>query len=328
MKRCCWVFCAGFLLAGCSTTHVAPVVDMTSANVAAVKRNVQAVPGKIRDWRPATHEVQKGDTLYSIALEYGLDYRDLVSWNNLTDANRILIGQSVRLTAPDSGSATESNKVQAVALKSPSIVTKSLVESTRIVAPLAIKLPYSASALTQLSSITNKSAEQPVVLKSADLIAPVSVNPAPEPVVTAEKVVPAVVSEAPAKDAGDAALDWSWPTNGRVIAEFSEAKASKGIDISGSRGQPVLAAAAGKVVYSGSGLRGYGKLVIIKHSAMYLSAYAHNQQVLVKEGQTISRGQKIAEMGDSDAEQVELHFEIRQMGKPVDPLKYLPEVAK
>ena len=114
------------------------------------------------------------------------------------------------------------------------------------------------------------------------------------------------------------------PTMGKIIADFSEAANKKGIDIAGKLGQPVTASAPGKVVYSGSGLRGYGKLVIIKHNKTYLSAYAHNDQVLVKEGQSVARGQKIAEMGNSDAEQVKLHFEVRRFGKPVDPAKYLP----
>jgi lipoprotein NlpD len=119
-------------------------------------------------------------------------------------------------------------------------------------------------------------------------------------------------------------LQWIIPSTGRLIAQFSEADNRKGIDIAGQLGQPVLASAPGKVVYSGSGLRGYGKLVIIKHNKTFLSAYAHNDQVLVKEGQTIVRGQKIAEMGQTDTDRVKLHFEVRRFGKPVDPAKYLP----
>ena len=109
-----------------------------------------------------------------------------------------------------------------------------------------------------------------------------------------------------------------------MITQFSESDNRKGIDIAGKLGQPVMASANGKVVYSGSGLRGYGKLIIIKHNNTFLSAYAHNNKILVKEGQRVSRGQKIAEMGRTDARQVELHFEVRRYGKPVDPAKYLP----
>ena len=113
-----------------------------------------------------------------------------------------------------------------------------------------------------------------------------------------------------------------WPAKGKVIATFTEA--NKGLDIAGAKGTPVLAAAAGRVVYAGQGLRGYGKLVIIRHSALWLSAYAHNDQILVKEQQEVTRGQKIAEMGSTDADQPKLHFEIRRQGRPVDPLRHLP----
>jgi lipoprotein NlpD len=122
----------------------------------------------------------------------------------------------------------------------------------------------------------------------------------------------------------EAPLEWGMPTSGKVVAGFSESENRKGVDIAGQRGQAVVASAAGKVVYSGSGLRGYGKLIIIKHNKTYLSAYAHNDQILVKEGQNVNKGQKIAEMGNTDAPQVGLHFEIRRLGKPVDPAQYLP----
>ena len=124
-------------------------------------------------------------------------------------------------------------------------------------------------------------------------------------------------------DSAEESVSFQWPTRGNVLAGFDEVK-NKGIDIAGKAGDPVLAAADGKVVYAGSGLRGYGNLVILKHNNTYLTAYAHNQSLLVKEDQAIKRGQKIAEMGSSDADQVKLHFEIRRQGKPVDPAKYLP----
>jgi lipoprotein NlpD len=129
----------------------------------------------------------------------------------------------------------------------------------------------------------------------------------------------------PAKTASgsDDDLGWIWPGKGAVIAEFDETK-NKGVDIAGSAGDAVLAAADGKVVYAGAGLRGYGNLIILKHNNTYLTAYAHNQGLLVKEDQSVKKGQKIAEMGSSDADRVKLHFEVRRQGKPVDPLKYLP----
>ncbi|MDE2146000.1 MAG: peptidoglycan DD-metalloendopeptidase family protein, partial [Burkholderiales bacterium] len=121
----------------------------------------------------------------------------------------------------------------------------------------------------------------------------------------------------------DDKLRWVWPADGPLLAPCDVAK-TKGIEIGGKAGDPVLAAADGRVVYAGAGLRGYGNLVIVKHNATYLSAYAHNQTLLVKEDEIVRRGQKIAEMGSSDADQVELHFEIRRQGKPIDPLRLLP----
>jgi lipoprotein NlpD len=124
-------------------------------------------------------------------------------------------------------------------------------------------------------------------------------------------------------DSSEETVAFQWPTRGNLLAGFDEVK-NKGIDIAGKAGDPVVAAADGKVVYAGAGLRGYGNLVIIKHNSTFLTAYAHNQSLMVKEDQAIKRGQKIAEMGNSDTDQVKLHFEIRRQGKPVDPAKYLP----
>ncbi|MBT2335113.1 peptidoglycan DD-metalloendopeptidase family protein [Variovorax paradoxus] len=128
---------------------------------------------------------------------------------------------------------------------------------------------------------------------------------------------------APAASAGDEDLGWIWPAHGTLLAGFDDAK-NKGFDIGGKAGDAVLAAADGRVVYAGAGLRGYGNLIILKHNNTYLTAYAHNQTLLVKEDQSVQKGQKIAEMGNSDADRVKLHFEIRRQGKPVDPARYLP----
>lgn len=136
---------------------------------------------------------------------------------------------------------------------------------------------------------------------------------------------PATVTAAPSASAsgGDEDVGWIWPAHGPLLAGFDEAK-NKGLDIGGKAGDPVLAAGDGRVVYAGSGLRGYGNLIILKHNNTYLTAYAHNQTILVKEDQAVQKGQKIAEMGNSDADRVKLHFEIRRQGKPVDPSRYLP----
>lgn len=151
----------------------------------------------------------------------------------------------------------------------------------------------------------------------------VVVQPITTPAQAASKP-PAQVTPAPSvTPPSDPGLAFAWPANGSVVGTFDEVK-NKGLDIAGQAGDPILAAADGQVVYAGSGLRGYGNLIILKHNNTYLTAYAHNQTLLVKEDQQVRRGQKIAEMGKTDADRVKLHFEIRRQGKPVDPAKFLP----
>jgi len=173
-----------------------------------------------------------------------------------------------------------------------------------------------------LSPAPQVASAPPVVVPPTPLPAPAAAAPAAAPPPTVARVEPRP-APAPPPD-GDEKVDWVWPAKGKVVSGFSEATSLKGIDIAGSTGQPIAASAGGKVVYAGTGLRGYGKLIIIKHNGTYLSAYAHNKEILVKEGQQVAKGQKIAEMGNTDADQVKLHFEIRRQGKPVDPLRYLP----
>jgi lipoprotein NlpD len=147
--------------------------------------------------------------------------------------------------------------------------------------------------------------------------------PPPTPSAPAASAPPAPKPPSAAAREPDEDITWTWPANGPLVTAFDDAR-NKGVAIAGKVGDPVLAAADGRVVYAGSGLRGYGNLVIVKHNNTYLTAYAHNQTLLVKEDQVVRRGQKIAEMGSSDAERVQLHFEIRKQGKPVDPAKLLP----
>lgn len=303
MKATWLAFICAFV-AGCAATTPAPVSErLRSAKKTAAKPKAVA---KEPDWRPDVYTVQKGDTLYSIALEHGLDYRELAEANGVEDVNVIHVGRQLRLKPAAQPALT-------VPLKAaPAVEGRPLAGDLPSVknAPKPLKLPYSEKALAQLEG------------QSVAVAAP-KPEQVPFKIVKADdKAHPAE----PAKDAGgddDDQVDWGWPANGKVIAGFADSQNGKGVDIAGKAGQPVLASASGKVVYSGSGLRGYGKLIIIKHNKTYLSAYAHNSQILVKEGQAVSKGQKIAEMGDSDADQVKLHFEIRRLGKPVDPAKYL-----
>jgi lipoprotein NlpD len=202
------------------------------------------------------------------------------------------------------------------------------------VSPKAVKEPYSEAMAREMAK------PEPPPVARVEPSKPAAATPPPVgPVATPPMLASAPPSLSPAEPPAatappkkepnsalpeDEDLDWMWPAKGRIVTGFSDTANLKGIDIAGTAGQPVLASAAGRVVYAGSGLRGYGKLVIIKHNNKFLTAYAHNREILVKEGQQVTRGQKIAEMGNSDADQVKLHFEIRRLGRPMDPLKYLP----
>lgn len=178
--------------------------------------------------------------------------------------------------------------------------------------------PTAAAAATETGVVT-----RPV---TSSAVVPASAASTPKPAASAAAAMPAPIpapTSVPAAASSEDDVPFIWPASGTLLAGFDEAR-NKGYDISGKAGDPVLAAADGRVVYAGAGLRGYGNLVILKHNNTFLTAYAHNQALLVKEDQTVRRGQKIAEMGSTDADRVKLHFEIRRQGKPVDPVRYLP----
>jgi lipoprotein NlpD len=292
-------------LSACSTaTRQAPVIDRPappSANKGA-RAHPPAPPAPAPEEPKAdargSYTVRKGDTLLRIAFDFGQNYRDLVAWNNLADPDDIKVGQVLRVVPPERNSNTGvagTNPVLMPGLDKPAAPPKKT-------APRGDKKAYSEGSLADAQKDDN-----PAVNPKA-LERPVSGT------VTAGNTVTAN---------DDERLSWMWPSDGRIIATFDEGK-NKGIDIAGKLGQQVMAAGSGKVMYAGSGIRGYGNLVIVKHSNSLLSAYAHNRSIVVKEGQSVTKGQVIAEMGDSDADTVKLHFEIRQQGKPVDPSKFLP----
>jgi lipoprotein NlpD len=198
-------------------------------------------------------------------------------------------------------------------IENPNLIEVGQVVRVAPPAPVATAQPVAPTARVETRPLDGR-ASAPGVAPGAPGVA--AAAPAAPP-------APAAPSPpAPARE-GDEDVTWAWPAAGSVVAGFDEAR-NKGLAISGKAGDPVLAAADGRVVYAGSGLRGYGNLVIVKHNNTYLTAYAHNQTLLVKEDQAVRRGQKIAEMGSSDAERVQLHFEIRRQGKPVDPARLLP----
>ncbi|WP_426318753.1 peptidoglycan DD-metalloendopeptidase family protein [Pseudoduganella sp. R-43] len=281
------------VLTACSTVPTqAPVEDRSTPHPTTAPKVAPVEEPKDKE---GYYTVHKGDTLIRIAFDRGLNYRDLAAWNNLSNPDDIKVDQVLRLTQPEG--------VQVAAVPTPPQIEKT-PPPPRKSTPKGEKRPYSDAAVADLQK-SDERADKPAMVAS---LAP---TPAP------------AVPPAAAVSAEDRDLSWTWPSDGRVVAQFDEGR-NKGIDIAGRAGQQVLAAERGKVMYAGSGIRGYGNLVIVKHSNSLLSAYAHNRSILVKEGQEVRRGQAIAEMGDSDTDTVKLHFEIRQQGKPVDPSKFLP----
>lgn len=308
MIRLAAVLLPVLLLSGCFSQPPVPSVDRAPSQSRATTPLVAG---------PGQYLVKRGDTLYRIALEHGLDYRDLAAWNNITNPSSLREGQLLRLTAPgsESSAATVATPIggnsviearpldqpAAQVAQQPSVAGNGGASKRE---PKVGKEPYSDEAYARLN-------------RTAGAESKPETRPEAKPEAKPETVAPAVPS-------GPDEVAWQWPSPAKVAASYSESS-NKGLDFSGKAGDPVLAAGDGKVVYAGSGLRGYGELVIIKHNPTYLSAYAHNRKILVKEGQQVTRGQKIAEMGNTDAESVKLHFEIRRQGKPVDPAQYLPK---
>ncbi len=245
-------------LAGCAARRSpAPVVERSKARPPAA-RTAGAPPPASAPQSPDHYVVKRGDTLYSIALDHGADYRELAQWNRLDDPTRLQVGQQLRVTPP--------------------------------------------AGQAQIGLVRTPGRPEARPLKGEEPVRPQAAAPAPAPA---------------------AATAFMWPAKGRLLAEFAGPR-RKGIDIDGRPGDPVVAAAAGRVTYVGTGIQGMGKLVVIKHDNGYITVYAHNRDVLVKEQQAVARGQKIAEIGSTDAERPKLHFQIRKGAAPVDPLLYLP----
>lgn len=311
--RAAWLAAMLLGLAGCASTGMAPVDERSPTHPVAKAGTVRPATPQIAPSTSGLHTVQRGDTLYAIAFANGLDYREIAIWNQLESPDRILVGQVLRLTPPAGGVEIKPLDDEPAPSASPLMAPPVLRQ------PQAQLLAYSEANWAQVSARPAPSAAAPATPAA---VAPVpAAAAAPEPVAAK----PAAATPAAATPSAGASVDaWLWPADGPLIGRFGAA-GGKGIDIGGARNTPVRAVAPGKVVYSGSGLRGYGHLLIIKHAGEFLSAYAHNETILVKEGDMVAAGQKIALMGDSDSDRVELHFEIRRYGKPLDPLTYLPE---
>lgn len=322
---------AALMLVGCATRTEAPVADRSTSKSLAVD-SALAKPGAPA--RPSTYVVKRGDTLYSIAAANGIDARELAAINSISDPSGLRVGQVLVLSRPQPGSGTSAGEASGSVSVNP-IATAAPVEARPLGAagapspvpappnpagaseagtpglktgPKAVKLPYSEQ---NLALLRQGESVQPAVRQS-----PASDQPAPAS-------TPAPATAPNASGGGDST--WAWPAAGKIVSTFKDS-GGKGVAISGKLGDPVYASAPGTVVYSGEGLPSYGKLIIVKHNDEYLSVYAHNSVILVKEKQTVAKGQKIAEIGTSGtgAPSPRLHFEIRRLGKTVDPEQLLP----
>ena len=296
------------VLGGCASRQSAPVIERplgAKAPAAQPGRTARAA-----DSHPEFYTVKRGETLYGIALDHGLDYRELAAWNGISNPNQIGAGNKLRLRAPAAPAQT-GVQVKPV-ISAGAVPSRPIGPDTR-----SSRAPQNPDEIT-IARIDPR----PPPPRSAPAVTPAVAPDAPPP--AAKPGVPSPASTPQDQGQEEDRVDWSWPVSGKIVATFAE-PGSKGLDIAANLGEAVRASAPGRVVYSGTGLRGYGKLIIIKHNPTYLSAYAHNSQLMVKEGQTVAKGQKISEVGATDTDSPKLHFEIRRRGKPVDPLKFLPE---
>lgn len=319
MKHIWLISLIAVFFAGCASHTPAPVIN----------RSPQA--SSSNDWRPNTYTVKKGDTLYSIGLEHGYDYREIAAANNIYAPFTIRIGQKLNFASLNTKESTDGAKPSTYENEDGVIVSPVDTETAVQSNPETTPPSTSATEPATPAVITEpKATREPYSLEAFNRTSPapappteVATTPPPKEV---ENPKAQTVETAPtkAKPAVVEGVAWSWPTQGKVSARFNAAS-NKGINIVGKKGQAITAASAGKVIYTGADLRGYGKLVIIKHNKTLLSVYAHNNKINVKEGQIIKAGQKIAEMGDTDTDKVKLHFEIRQKGKSVDPERFLPK---
>lgn len=314
-------------LEGCiSKPNPAPIVERPLSRSSGVSgSNVKGYEKR------EAYIVQKGDTLYGIALKNGLDIGQLAEINNIADPRELRVGQELYL---QKFTSQEQGHRQTDYASQPTLFSISQPSNTGVVGsqvgtlpdgeniksellktePKGVLLPYSSAAQKQLENQTRIPQNQKLVEKKQE----------PYQADSNKDITDSGSGQSASiqTNTNSSGINWGWPASGQVISRFSEK--SKGVGISGQPKQAILASAPGTVVYSGNGLRGYGNLIIIKHNDSYLSAYGHNSKLFVHEGDSVSKGQKIAEMGQTDSGVVKLHFEIREKGKPVDPLGFLP----
>ena len=255
-----------------------------------------------------TYRVVKGDTLFGIAFRHGVDYRDLAQWNDIAAPYKIYVGRELKMGP--AGSAAPATSTVAVSPPASSSAK-----------PLANSKPDIPPSSANSSGSASSTSSAPAASTSIAASSTTSGTSSPQTTSNPSTVTPPAPKE-PTSSGGPA---WRWPSKGAMISGYVAGDQTRqGVDIAGKAGDPVTAAADGNVVYSGNGLVGYGELIIIKHNDTFLSAYGHNRKRLVEEGQRVTAGQQIAEMGSSSASRDMLHFEIRKNGKPINPLDYLP----
>ncbi|MFC0322185.1 murein hydrolase activator NlpD [Gallibacterium melopsittaci] len=264
-------------------------------------------------YKGSTYTVRKGDTMFLIAYISGMDVRELAALNNIPEPYKLSVGQTLKVNNSNAAStaqapATAATSTPAAQPQQPAVTYTPGPNGTAYGSDGTIVGPIKSTAGTVPPTTNNSVNTVPVTAQPTTTVTPSNTT--------------TVMSE-PATNNSN--ITWIWPTKGNVIQGFSNSDGgNKGIDIGGSRGQAVYAAAPGRVVYAGNALRGYGNLIIIKHNDDYLSAYAHNETILVKDQQQVTAGQQIAKMGSSGTNSVKLHFEIRYKGKSVNPTTYLP----
>ncbi|MCO4203172.1 LysM peptidoglycan-binding domain-containing protein [Aeromonas taiwanensis] len=339
-----------WLLLACSSSKTAaPVHSLGNDQIASTIPVRQGVAKS--GIQGSGYTVVKGDTLYSIAFRSGMDVDALISMNGITPPYNIYPGQQLRLdgSAPTAvasvgspvsrGSVTGTGSYQVRRGDTLSSIGRQFGVSNQVLAQRNnLQAPYDL----HVGQVLNVGAAGASSGQMVAAVTPTVTSTGPKPLATApagtttpfiaqKTIAPAPsTAYAQAKEqksvSSPSTLSWHWPTKGRIVEGFSVAEqGNKGIDISGQKGQPIYAASGGKVVYAGSALRGYGKLIILKHNDDYLSAYAHNDELRVKEGDSVKGGAVIANMGSTDAPDVRLHFEIRYKGKSINPMGYLPK---
>ena len=288
-------FCVlGLTLAACGSNKSAPIEDRVVITQAEVDERIGGQLIRI---------VQPGDTLYSIAFALNLDAKKIALWNDITDTSKLLVGKRIRLTEPIGFQYLEKPE--------PLSASKTLAAKTdRRIPAKTSALEAEAEGRTKKSALNAKPSQQSQPPKSL----------ASKPVTSDQEALKPRTLDL---GTSNSAVNWQWPMRGTLVGRFNLSKGQQGINIQGQRGQAVFTAAPGEVVYAGDSLRGYGNLVIVKHSNDYLSAYAHNQEILVKEGDTLDAGQQLARLGYNLTGAPVSQFQIRKNGVPVDPLRYL-----